>query len=113
MPGFTGYALIGIGILHTLLGVAVFRPQILEIFQNTFSNKIKSHPARMNAFWFLFSGFLLILFGQLSVWMEIRLGSQLPDFLIWEILVLSVLGVILMPVSGFWLVLATAVFHLL
>ncbi len=40
----------------------------------------------------------------------LRRLRPLPSFIGWELLVLSVAGLLVMPVSGFWLVFAVAIY---
>ncbi len=60
------------------------------------------------AFWFIFFGFLLIVFGALIDWCESK-GIKLPLFLGWGLLTITIIGVMLMPVSGFWLVIIPSI----
>jgi hypothetical protein len=51
--------------------------------------------------------------GQLFSWIERRLKDPLPSFIGWELLGLSLVGLVFMPLSGFWLVLALAIYTIL
>ena len=60
-------------------------------------------------FWFLFGGVLMMVLGHLFFWIERRLKHPVPSFMGWELLALSVV-LVFMPLSGFWLVLALAIY---
>lgn len=97
--------LILIGIIHNLFGLAIGIPYLKEIAQAGFFNAVDPHPYRMAITWFLFFGFLFIILGQLALSLD-----YIPNSVAWSLLTLSLAGVILMPVSGFWLVLALAIY---
>src|SRR5262245_8115110 len=114
MRGITGLLLIAIGILHTVVGVVSGRSVVSRISEATFSTEasrqLVAGLGKQFAFWFLFGGFLLLVLGHLLTWVERRLGRAVPSFVGWELLALSVAGLLVMPVSGFWLVLAVAIY---
>jgi hypothetical protein len=58
-------------------------------------------------FWFLFGGFIMIVLGKL---MQDCLEADwlLPKWLGVSLLVLSLIGCMMMPISGFWLVIPQA-----
>jgi hypothetical protein len=86
------------------------RGLLVEIGRAGFFNVIEHHPSRASLFWFLFTGLMMILCGQLCFWIERQLGRTLPAFVGWELLILSVIGAVLMPISGIWLILAQAIY---
>ena len=55
---------------------------------------------------------MIILFGALCVWIERTLERSIPAFIAWLLLVISAIGAVVIPVSGFWLLMATAVYML-
>ena len=113
MRTWTGPLLIAIGLLHTVFGVTHYRRELAETWHAGFFNALAPALARKLAFWFLFSGFLLIVLGHLCLWLEKGLGRPVPAFVGWELLVLSLVGAALMPVSGFWLVIAAAIYSII
>lgn len=54
------------------------------------------------AFWYLLFGFMTLMLGGLIDWTE-RKGVGTPAFLPWGFLALAVVGCVMMPASGFWL----------
>ena len=97
--------LILIGIIHNLFGLAIGLPYLKEIAQAGFFNAVDPYPYRMAITWFLLFGFLFMILGQLALSLD-----YIPSSIAWSLLALSLVGVILMPVSGFWLVLALAIY---
>ncbi len=114
MRGISGLLLIAIGVLHTVVGIFNGYSVLSQISRATFSTEtsrqLVAALGRQFAFWFLFGGFLMLALGHLLTWIERRLGRPVPSFIGWELLVLSVAGLLAMPVSGFWLVFAVAIY---
>ncbi len=108
MARLAGRLLIGIGVLHLLFGLWFGRGPLLRIARDGFFAAVDSHPDRGLVFWFLFASPMLWIIGQLVVWAAAR-GLPPPAWLGGQVLAVSVMGAALMPASGFWLVLVTAV----
>ena len=53
-------------------------------------------------------GAMTLILGGLVHWAQDRTGT-LPSFLGWSLLALGLAGVVLMPFSGFWMILPLAV----
>ncbi len=113
-PG-SGVLLIAIGVVHQVFGVlaglgvmvppnAPRRRPLVEIAEAGFVNAVGDDPLRNTVFWFLFFGFVLLILGDLVRRIE-RAGRPLPRALGWQIGALALGGVLLIPASGFWLVL--------
>lgn len=100
-----------IGALHTLVGILLFREQLAAIGRDGVGNAVDPHADRQAAFWFLTSGALIVTSGQLARWAQRRTG-MLPAAFGWNTLAIGVAGVVVMPISGFWLVIAQALFAL-
>lgn len=107
MKAWTGKSIIIIGILHSIVGVAAFHDILILLFNERLFNTIslKTAPQRGEAFWFLFTGAALIMIGALVDWIE-RKEIGLPAFLAWSFVAMAAVGALIMPVSGFWLLLA-------
>ena len=110
MPKISGHLLVAVGVVHNLVGVVFGFGYLAEIAHAGFFNAVEPHFPRQTVFWFLFTGLLFILIGQVCLWAERRLDRPLPAFVGWELLAFSVVGVVLIPVSGFWLVIALALY---
>lgn len=104
MKQWIGKSIFIIGIMHTIFGLVVMHKVLLHIVQSGVFNTIHGQVEREAVFWFLFSGFGLIIIGALINWIE-KLGYVLPQFLHWSFLAITFTGLVIMPMSGFWLLL--------
>lgn len=107
-PKLSGRLLILTGVIHNVVGLLMGYPYLLEMWQAGLWNSVDPHMSRMVIFWFLFSGFLLIMLGQ----MVTHYNHPVPKEFSWSLLVLSVLGSFMMPVSGLWLLIPQALYLL-
>lgn len=87
---------------HTTVAMLFFSKFYAEILQNGLINTVKS-PQTGLAVWFLLFGFMLFIFAMLVAVIEKNENTQIPFSIGIALLILTLLGVILMPVSGFWL----------
>ncbi len=101
MRHLIGFLLMAVGALHVLyVFVTSFGP-LVDIAREGLVNAVDPHLDRAEAFWSLMSGLLFITLGYVVHWMQARIGS-LPAFPGWALLGIALVGVILMPFSGFW-----------
>jgi len=109
MKKWVGKSMMVVGLLHTFLGSAHFQGVLADMFNAGLFNTVhRQQLDRFGAFWFLFSGLALILVGALVDWFE-RKRLALPAFFKWGFLGLTALGCLVMPKSGFWLMVIPAV----
>lgn len=108
MKTWIGKSIVVIGIIHTVFGLVVFRGIFETLFSEGLFNTVNQQPDREAAFWFLFSGFALLIIGVLVNWIE-RTLTTFPLCISWSFLILTLAGVFIMPISGFWLLLVPAV----
>ncbi|UOQ71804.1 DUF6463 family protein [Hymenobacter cellulosilyticus] len=108
MKRWIGRTLLGIGLLHTVFAIVVFSPIWAALVREGLLNTVNQQPLREAAYWFLFFGFVVLLLGALIDWCEAQ-GSRLPVFLGWGLLAMTIVGVVVMPVSGMWLALIPAI----
>lgn len=101
MCRYVGELLIGIGILHTLTGILGFRPTFAAIARDGVFDTIGGDVERQAALWFTLAGLMLVVLGLFMRWTLRRTGS-LPRSLGWGVLSIAVIGIVLMPRSGFW-----------
>lgn len=92
----------GVAALHTALGVVVFAPVWRALLERGVFDSVGADPMRGAAVWFVLFGLVLLLAGQAIDALEAA-ARPLPKALGLSLLVLTVLGVTLMPASGFWL----------
>jgi Family of unknown function (DUF6463) len=105
---WTGRWLLAVGALHTAFGLAVFREQVALLARSGPWNALADHPESELAFWFILSGWLMVLAGGLADALEGQ-GVAPPHWFAGGLLAVVLVGLILMPVSGFWLLLPPAV----
>lgn len=113
MRRLVGPLLMATGVLHLLAGFVFYARPLAAIARDGFFNAVTPNLAapafdRDAAFWFMFSGVMLLLLGGLVHWAQVWTGT-LPAFLGWALLAIGAVGVILVPVSGFRLVLPQGV----
>ena len=104
----SGNLLIATGIFHNLIGFVIGWPVLADIVRSGFINSINEQMDRNAIFWFLFSGFMMIILGKLMQH-YLEADWKLPKWLGLSLLILSLIGCALMPVSGFWLVVPQAI----
>ena len=107
---YSGLMLIITGILHTILALLAGGEAFMEIYRNNgiFNSIAGDNYFHQTAFWFLICGVFLIPFGQTLHYYQKREQKPAPLSLGYSLLILSILGCIVMPVSGFWLFLPQA-----
>ena len=104
MRHWIGKSLIGIGIIHTIFAVVFIVPKMGDILTEGIFNTINGQPPREAFLWFMMSGFLLVILGWLTdYWKKTEL--DLPIFLGWSLLGITIFVLILSPVSGGWFLL--------
>lgn len=97
IPGLVPVALIGIGLLHSVVGFAAGSRMLAGMARDGLWNTVHSEPGppgRSLMLWFLMAGFLLIVLGHLALWVERRLKRPLPVFFAVEFLVIALVGLV-------------------
>ena len=110
-----GGSLIGLGILHFVMGFAFppFQEGSLEILRLGFFGVVGPHFEPMAfAFWYHVAGGCYALLGVLANAYERDAKKPLPRSFAWSLLVLSCFGVTIAPKSGFWAGIAIAFWSL-
>jgi hypothetical protein len=112
----SGRLLVATGAIHCLIGIAVGlgatgelggRNLFADVGHDGVVNAIAPDPTRMAMFWFLFFGFAVVVLGDVIHVFE-RRGLTLPASLGWQLGALGLAGALMIPASGFWLVLPQA-----
>ncbi len=98
-----GIAIIIIGTLHTCLGMFRFHRDFSAMIMEGLISTGYSLERGL-AFWFTFAGILMITLGVAVRAIESQDG-KIPMSLGWIILLCSIVGASVFPVSGFWLML--------
>jgi hypothetical protein len=105
-----GHWLMAVAILHTLFALVVFRATYGHLWQLGLFNTVGRDPMSAAAVWFLLFGVPLAALAHAVHALERASGQHATlRRLGAATLAMSVLGIVLMPASGFWLVLPAAV----
>ena len=99
-----GWSLIIIGIIHNTFGLVVGWNVLGEAVNAGLIGVWDNSPVNGLFFWFLVTGFVLIALGLLAARLE-SAGVGIPVSFTVFFGLLTVAGVVLMPASGFWLLL--------
>ena len=105
-----GLWLLAVAAIHTVFAVVVFLPQLEEILRRGVIDSVGADPMVGAVAWFVLFGAVLALLG-LAVLLVERHTAAAPFSLRslgLGVLALALLGIALMPASGFWLVLPPA-----
>ncbi|MDR0232509.1 MAG: DUF6463 family protein [Dysgonamonadaceae bacterium] len=105
---YSGIFLIATGILHTIVAIALGKDAFLEIIQDGVVNVTSQDYARAFALWFLICGIFVILLGQVLHYYIKKEQKPAPLFFGYSLLILTIFGCIVEPISGFWLLLPQA-----
>lgn len=114
MRRLSGPLLMATGVLDLLYVLVFHFRQLAAIAGDGFFGAVEFDPSQLDretAFWHLTFGAMVVILGGLVHWTQSRTGT-LPSFLGCSLLALGLFGAILVPVSGFWLVLPQAVIML-
>lgn len=102
MKNWKGNFIVGIGLLHTVLGCIMLYPVANTLLREGLFNTVNGEPEREAFFWFIFAGLSLIILGLWLSWSE-KNQIPWPGFLPWVLLGLTSLSLFIMPISGAWL----------
>ncbi|MCW8879520.1 MAG: DUF6463 family protein [Kangiellaceae bacterium] len=94
--------IMGVAILHTIYALIVFSADYLSLIENNWIASITSARAGL-AVWFFLFGQALFIIGQLVRSSELKGDSSVALSVTAHLLVMTILGVTIMPESGFWL----------
>jgi hypothetical protein len=104
-----GRLLIGVGVGHLMVGAMLFHAPLAAIFHDGFVNAVPLGDVdRQAAFWFLAVSPMTFLLGHLTNHALGRQDAQFVRVVGRNLLGMGVVGAAVMPVSGFWLLLALA-----
>lgn len=106
MKHWIGLSVVVTGVLHTIVGGWIFADIVPKVVSAGVYDTVGfGKPEGVNsAFWFFYAGFLLLILGGAMMRLE-RQGAGLPLWMAWALLAFAVSGAVMMPRSGFWLLL--------
>lgn len=95
---------VGIGVIHCTFGIVFMNEVLAVLWSEGVFNTVNGQPNREATFWFLYTGFLLILFGFMVDRLE-RSRLKIPTMVIVGFGLITIVGAVVMPISGIWLML--------
>ncbi|MDT8998625.1 DUF6463 family protein [Paucibacter sp. APW11] len=104
-PRWIGPWLLGVAALHTAFGLWAFAPMLRQIVAAGWIGAATSSAPLAAASWFMLFGAPLALLAWLLPALQSAARPALLRQLGWGLLGLALLGISLMPASGFWLLL--------
>ena len=106
MDRLIGRLLIATALAHVVVGVAVYHRQLRAICDDGILNAVMPHYDRRAAFWFLLFAPALLMLGQITNRAVESGDARTLKVVAWNLLAIGVVGVVLMPISGFWALIA-------
>ncbi len=103
-----GRGLFAVGVIHLLFGIFFMHTTLAVLWSEGLLNTVNGQPPREAVFWFLCTGIMLLLAGVLVDRME-RERLAIPRFATGLFAALTVTGVVVMPISGIWLLIPPVV----
>jgi len=97
-----------IGLIHTILGFLFFRSVLSTIIREGLVNTVNGQMDRELTFWFIAFGIFSMIFGWFVDWVE-RQKIPFPRFLGWSLLLFTIILLVIMPISGGWLLLVPSI----
>lgn len=104
-----GRWLIGVAVLHTLFGLAMGAPVLAGVGRRGVFNSVGNDPLAGMVAWFLLFGAIMALLGMAVSMLERAAQFKGARALGIGTGLMTLAGVILMPVSGFWLAFPPAI----
>jgi hypothetical protein len=102
MKNWQGNWIIATAALHTVYAVIMFSTDYTSLYDNGIINSITTdHSAA--AVWFFLFGQVLFIVGLLIKYFEAHNNQLLPLSVSLNLLLLTLVGITIMPASGFWL----------
>lgn len=104
-----GLWIIAVSALHTLFALFAFAPPLRAMLGEGLWNSVGANPLRGAVAWFLLSGGFMLVAGLAVDASERSDGASLPRAVGWSLLIVTLICIILMPVSGAWLLLPPSI----
>jgi hypothetical protein len=104
-----GRWVVAVSALHTLFGLFAFAPTLRAMAKAGLWNSVGSDAMRGAVAWFLLSGGFMLVAGLAIDGLEQSDAADAFDTIGWGLLFVTAITIVLMPVSGAWLLLPPAV----
>jgi hypothetical protein len=102
MKNWLGNWIIFVAFAHTAYAIAVFGNDYLSLVEHGIINSISSMRVGL-AVWFFLFGYALFIIGLQVRQLELSGIKHMPKSTSLNLLLLTIIGVVIMPDSGFWL----------
>ncbi len=91
-----------VAVIHNIYAVVVFGGDYVSLYENNVIDSVRTAHVGL-AVWFFLFGQVLFLVGLLMLKLEQANSGNIPKSIAYNLLAFTMIGVVLMPVSGFWL----------
>jgi len=102
MKNWQGNWIIAVAALHTLFAVIMFSSEYASLYDNGIVNSLSTDRSAA-AVWFFLFGQVLFIAGLLIKYFDNHNKQLIPLSIPVNLLLLTLMGVVIMPDSGFWL----------
>ncbi len=109
MKRWVGRWIIVVSAIHTVFALAIFGNVLAAILKRGVFNTVGNDPMTGAVVWFVLFGAMLFIYGLLVDAIEKNSSGQLPENIGWSLLAIGIIGIVLMPASGFWLIFPPAI----
>jgi len=90
------------GFLHILISAVLFPGPVREIIADGVFNAIWPAYDRLAAFWYFYTGVVMMFAGYLLHWILYIKRLRLPRTAGWLMILLALIGIVFIPYGGFW-----------
>ncbi len=109
---YSGWYLLIVGIIHNVVCWFFVKDIVIIMLHDGLLNTVASQIDRNAAFWCLFAGVFLMFIGL--VWQQQinQFQKPLPKIAAWGLTLITIISLLIMPLSGFWIVLPLCIIML-
>ncbi|MFT5294493.1 MAG: hypothetical protein ACI9YH_000499 [Colwellia sp.] len=103
MKNWQGNWIIAVAACHTLFAVIMFSAEYSTLYSNGIINSLTTDRSAA-AVWFFLFGQILFIVGLLINSFDPQNNRQIPLSIVLNLFLLTLVGITIMPASGFWLI---------
>jgi len=103
MKNWQGNWIITVAACHTIFALIMFSGEYSALYNNGIINSLTTDSSAA-AVWFFLFGQILFIVGLLIKHFDPQNNRLIPCSILLNLLLLTLVGIIIMPTSGFWLV---------
>ena len=109
MKPWIGWWLVVLSLVHIVYAAIVFGPVLRTMFERGVVNTGESDPMAGLATWFVFCGHAWLMLGLALLALGAKPAAASPRIIGWVLVFGAVVGVVLIPNSGMWLLFPPAI----